>query len=1421
MRSHVIAIFKSLLMAYVMSAFLIAPDASAQTCFDYVDSCSRPGWVIPVPHPSCVNAKAPLRCVQQGPLAATGTLTSCSWDPDCHEDGNPGDCCTSVIASSTQSILEMHTRWHDCFGNIGDQGDINNPPGRGQRWYAFHRQFELDFMLWREPLGYSPIQSLQWCPGMNMPIGHFGGGWPASGVGAHPNGCGTGPNRPGNTACPDCIAFPQCLFQSGAGPALCPSAASSTCGVTGFGGVFLGFPTYTALADFKNVEEVSTVLDHFFHGQMHGAVGIADRGGPTCDPGAGIFTDCYVLDVTDPSCSPRDPMFWRLHKALDDVVRSWQNLKAVDVVLVIDRSGSMSEPDSGGSTKFVAALNAIQNFADLMDTSRADGQINRIGIVSYSSGPATIEMPLTDADSSLLTGPVTNAINTLTATGPGGCTGIGLGIQKALEMLCPPTGNCQGFSGSGDNDRKAILLLTDGVENVPPCLKPAGASGGSCGSQCFGPSLDFNRLEFTQLVSVGFGNTGSLNGDLLTFLSERQGGVYMQNPNTAGYDLKDFFTKAFGQLTSEFIAADPKGLLAPSDAASDIVEYQSCQDGMITFASGWQRDVAKGNLRLQVTTPSLKLVRSGTTSVQESTQRQWAYSRIRFPYLGESSGTWSAQLIRPHLTFVNGFTPDSFAKLSQGVEIVRRQIHRLCPDGCKTVLYFENKRRGDSAYEAALKAEQDSGLVGAVERVRTPVEFNSRLSRQKWDLIVYAGMGDDSPEPYDSRLTELICGRQKAIITDTRARAGASILRCAGAFHDGQNNWPALESNEKLFSGRVDLKNPGHKIFSYGIKSSASVQATAKFQRGTTMAVIARVAPGEAQNWFMNVLATGLSRLSPVREKLSWRTGDDLIATVRILPSDIRSGGYDHVDARVEVEYPTEGLGTLLSRTQIRGADGRTVRGEQLDPRAAALAKINVPTKTATFPLYDDGTHGDLHPQNFYWSARLPGMGLVDGMYKLRFMLDFTVGGCTTRRELVQSIFVDVGVRPKDSGVRIIDIVTQDRTTRTTVRITPADSLGNLLGPGRAGTIQCATPKECDINPKDVIDNGDGSYTVTLVTARSMAGVRLSAFGTSLDLTMPCDDCPKLAAFSLEGTAIKEHSKSTGSVQLTSAAPKTSSGGALVYLSSSQPMVVQVPASVVIPAGQSKATFPVLVTHAHEQPVTVTVEANYGGESRSSMITVMPLARGAAGPPTPRGKFTHPHTPTPSPSPSPSVSLDLSGSPAIGPEDAPIVLVEFTDYQCPYCALVQDTLRQLLEMYEGKIRHVVKNLPLSSHAEADTAAVAALAAGRQGKFWDFRRLLFENQNAMSEADLVRYAKKLNLDLERFEMDRKDPSLRELIARDMKQAAELGTSGTPTFFVNGQRINGAHPLTVFQALVDQVLSKPKAEANTSYGQKTMH
>ena len=157
-------------------------DADAELCWEYVDN---------------YNTNAPFACVQQG-----DGVTPCSWNGFCHLDGDPSDCCTAVPSSSPMTNLAMHTLWHQCFGNVGNFGG-NNPPGRGQRWYAFHRQYELDFNIFRDtpPFAFLPhIQSLEWCPNMTLPYGHHGCGL-APGV--HPAGCGVGVNRPDGVLCPE------------------------------------------------------------------------------------------------------------------------------------------------------------------------------------------------------------------------------------------------------------------------------------------------------------------------------------------------------------------------------------------------------------------------------------------------------------------------------------------------------------------------------------------------------------------------------------------------------------------------------------------------------------------------------------------------------------------------------------------------------------------------------------------------------------------------------------------------------------------------------------------------------------------------------------------------------------------------------------------------------------------------------------------------------------------------------------------------------------------------------------------------------------------------------------------------------------------------------------------------------------------
>lgn len=329
-------------------------------------------------------------------------------------------------------------------------------------------------------MGFAPIESLEWCRNMVEPIGT------AFSTAPTPPGCGVGTlgRRPEGAHCPLCTAFPQCLFHAGGGPMSCPTEPSTSCETPDKS---VSFP-YASLDQFTNVDDIAKIMDAYFHGDMHVATSVADA--PTCDINSANGNGCYNLDSLSTACAPRDPMFWRLHKAIDDVVRAWQDSKAVDVVLVIDRSGSMSDPDLGsGTSKLQGALHAVDSFADLMDTNRTDGQVNRIGVASYSDS-TTIDMGMTNVDSHLRDagGPLQLALSKITSTGPGGCTGIGQALQKAVDLLCPTAsgGNCQGFSSATGNDRKAILLMTDGIENVSPCLQPSGTSGPTCGTQCFG-----------------------------------------------------------------------------------------------------------------------------------------------------------------------------------------------------------------------------------------------------------------------------------------------------------------------------------------------------------------------------------------------------------------------------------------------------------------------------------------------------------------------------------------------------------------------------------------------------------------------------------------------------------------------------------------------------------------------------------------------------------------------------------------------------------------------------------------------------------------------------------------------------------------------------------------------------------------------
>jgi len=169
--------------------------------------------------------------------------------------------------------------------------------------------------------------------------------------------------------------------------------------------------------------------------------------------------------------------------------------------------------------------------------------------------------------------------------------------------------------------------------------------------------------------------------------------------------------------------------------------------------------------------------------------------------------------------------------------------------------------------------------------------------------------------------------------------------------------------------------------------------------------------------------------------------------------------------------------------------------------------------------------------------------------------------------------------------------------------------------------------------------------------------------------------------------------------------------------------------------------------------------------------------------------------------------IPADGFPSNGPEDAPIVLVEFSDYQCPFCTKWHNEVyEQLLAAYPGQIRFVYRNLPLTSiHPEAFPAAEAALCAGEQGRYFEFHDALFDALYGLGAEAYVQYATDLGLNMDAFRECLESGRQAQAVQADMDFAINLGINSTPTFFINGLAIIGAQPLQVFTQVIDKELA----------------
>jgi protein-disulfide isomerase len=165
-----------------------------------------------------------------------------------------------------------------------------------------------------------------------------------------------------------------------------------------------------------------------------------------------------------------------------------------------------------------------------------------------------------------------------------------------------------------------------------------------------------------------------------------------------------------------------------------------------------------------------------------------------------------------------------------------------------------------------------------------------------------------------------------------------------------------------------------------------------------------------------------------------------------------------------------------------------------------------------------------------------------------------------------------------------------------------------------------------------------------------------------------------------------------------------------------------------------------------------------------------------------------------------------AGNPAIGPEDAPVKIIEFSDYQCPYCKRWYDTVKaRLLADYEGRIRFVYRDLPLSSiHPEAQSAAEAANCAGEQNAYWPYHDALFSAKYGLSPDAYIQYASELGLDVNSFSTCVAERRYQEEVNNDASVGTSMGLNGTPTFFVNGLKVVGSQPYEVFQQIIDNEL-----------------
>ncbi len=284
-----------------------------------------------------------------------------------------------------------------------------------------------------------------------------------------------------------------------------------------------------------------------------------------------------------------------------------------DVMLVIDRSGSMDESDGTGRRKIDAAKDAVSLFVQLVQA----GTGNRAGLVSFSTtaGPPTFAIAaVTDPNKAALIGGAPYAGGVVGSLTSGGATSIGGGLDAARAQFPMP----------GANPR-ALLLLTDGLQNRPPSIEAIEAT-----------------LAGIDVHAIGLGSDSNLDSALLSTLAASHGGLYTRA--SGGLALLKFFSQAFGNIFEAGVLLDPEADLPENESAPPL-PFRVCGEETLTAVVGWDRTDAVLNVRLR--TPGGTIVHAGTANVKSTRGRNWTYLRVPLPQNGERDGTWKLEVLRP------------------------------------------------------------------------------------------------------------------------------------------------------------------------------------------------------------------------------------------------------------------------------------------------------------------------------------------------------------------------------------------------------------------------------------------------------------------------------------------------------------------------------------------------------------------------------------------------------------------------------------------------------------------------------------------------------------------------------------------------------------------------------------------------------